>query len=62
MPTLLVRGGRSELVGERHAREFLDMAPHARLVDVSGAHHMVAGDRNDAFAAAVLEFLSELVG
>ena len=61
VPTLLVRGGRSELVAERHAREFLDLVPQARLVDVSEAHHMVAGDRNDAFTTAVLAFLSELV-
>src|SRR5262249_42079874 len=47
MPTLLVRGSSSELVHRNHAREFLDLVPHARFVDVSGAHHMVAGDRND---------------
>ena len=29
-------------------------------VDVSGAAHMVAGDRNDAFSNAVLEFLRRL--
>jgi len=29
----------------------------ARFADVSGAGHMVAGDRNDAFSGAVLEFL-----
>ena len=48
-PTLLVRGGSSDLVTETEARAFLDLAPHARFVDVSGAGHMVAGDRNDAF-------------
>ena len=31
--------------------------PHAQLVDVAGAGHMVAGDRNDAFNGAVVEFL-----
>jgi pimeloyl-ACP methyl ester carboxylesterase len=30
---------------------------HAEYVDVAGAGHMVAGDRNDAFTAAVIEFL-----
>jgi hypothetical protein len=31
--------------------------PHARFADVSGAGHMVAGDRNDLFSEAVLGFL-----
>jgi pimeloyl-ACP methyl ester carboxylesterase len=60
IPALLVRGGSSELVREEHAREFLELAPHAKFVDVAGARHMVAGDRNDAFTAAILEFLGEL--
>jgi hypothetical protein len=29
-------------------------------VDVSGARHMVAGDRNDQFAIAIKDFLSKL--
>jgi pimeloyl-ACP methyl ester carboxylesterase len=60
MPTLLVRGASSELVHKVHAREFLDLVPHARFVDVSGAHHMVAGDRNDQFASAILRFVGAL--
>ncbi|MBV8790984.1 MAG: alpha/beta hydrolase [Pseudolabrys sp.] len=57
IPVLLVRGGSSELVQETHAQEFLALAPHAEYADVSGARHMVAGDRNDQFSAAILEFL-----
>lgn len=60
VPALLVRGGSSELVREEHAQEFLRLAPHAKFVDVAGARHMVAGDRNDAFSAAILDFLAEL--
>ena len=60
VPTLLVRGRESELVGEAEARQFLDLVPHAKVSDVSGARHMVAGDRNDIFTAAVLEFLDTL--
>jgi pimeloyl-ACP methyl ester carboxylesterase len=60
IPALLVRGGSSELVREEHAREFLELAPHAKFVDVAGARHMVAGDRNDAFSAAIVEFLAGL--
>jgi pimeloyl-ACP methyl ester carboxylesterase len=60
IPALLVRGASSELVKEEHAREFLTLAPHAKFADVAGARHMVAGDRNDAFSAAILEFVSSL--
>ncbi len=60
IPTLLVRGASSELVQESHAKDFLELVPHARYVDVSGARHMVAGDRNDQFAAAIEGFLAEL--
>ena len=34
------------------------LIPHAELVNVAGAGHMVAGDRNDNFNAAVIEFLA----
>lgn len=60
IPALLVRGGSSELVKEAHAKEFLELVPHADYVDVSGARHMVAGDRNDHFSAAVLSFIERL--
>lgn len=60
IPALLVRGGSSELVREAHVKEFLDLVPHAEYVDVADARHMVAGDRNDHFSAAVMDFLGKL--
>jgi len=60
IPVLLVRGQQSELVTEEAVAAFREMTPHARFVDVSGAGHMVAGDRNDAFNDAVLDFLDQL--
>ena len=39
---------------EEFRREF----PHAAFHDVVGAGHMVAGDRNDAFSAAVVDFIA----
>ena len=60
IPAMLVRGGSSELVQEEHAKEFLALVPQARFADVSGARHMVAGDKNDQFSAAILEFLKSL--
>jgi non-heme chloroperoxidase len=60
VPTLLVRGKLSDLLSEEGAQEFLALVPHARYADVSDAGHMVAGDRNDRFSAAVIEFLREV--
>ena len=57
VPTLLVRGRQSDVLSEEGARHMLQLVPHARYVDVGGAGHMVAGDRNDAFNDAVVEFL-----
>ena len=60
VPTLLVRGRVSDLLSEAGAQELLELVPHARLVDVAGAGHMVAGDRNDLFNDAVVTFLDSL--
>jgi pimeloyl-ACP methyl ester carboxylesterase len=57
VPTLLVRGVLSDVVTEEGTKEFLAKIPGSKLVDVSGAAHMVAGDANDAFANAVVDFL-----
>lgn len=57
LPTLLVRGGRSQVVSEESVREFREWVPHAEYVDIAGAHHMVAGDANDAFNQSVFEFI-----
>jgi pimeloyl-ACP methyl ester carboxylesterase len=57
VPMLLVRGGASDVVGEDEADALLRVAPRAQAIDVPGAGHMVAGDRNDIFSAAVAEFL-----
>lgn len=59
VPALLVRGGQSELVTQDAADEFLKLVPHAKYVDVTDAGHMVAGDKNDIFASAVIGFLEE---
>lgn len=56
-PTLLVRGKLSDLLSEAGAKRFLELAPHAEYVDITGAAHMVAGDANDHFTDAVAEFL-----
>lgn len=57
VPTLLVRGSHSEVVDEESVAHFRDLMPTAELADIAGARHMVAGDSNDAFNAAILPFL-----
>jgi pimeloyl-ACP methyl ester carboxylesterase len=61
LPTLLVRGRMSDLLSEEGAKTFLEQVPHAKFADVSGAGHMVAGDRNDVFTKAVIDFLEQEV-
>ncbi len=61
LPVLLVRGMQSELVNEDSAKRFAARAPRARYVDVRDAGHMVAGDRNDAFAAEVTAFMKAVI-
>jgi pimeloyl-ACP methyl ester carboxylesterase len=56
-PTLLVRGGSSDVVSEDGVREFLALCPHADYVNVAEAGHMVAGDRNDRFGRVAIDFL-----
>jgi pimeloyl-ACP methyl ester carboxylesterase len=56
-PTLLVRGLASDVVSDESVARFRAIAPAIEVADVGGAGHMVAGDRNDAFNAAVIGFL-----
>ena len=60
LPVLLIRGRASDVVTEAEVQGFLELIPHADYVEVEKAQHMVAGDRNDIFTAAVLEFLENL--
>jgi non-heme chloroperoxidase len=62
IPTLLVRGRMSDVVTEAQAREFLELVPHAEYVDLEGASHMVAGDKNDVFTESVCHFIRKHFG
>jgi pimeloyl-ACP methyl ester carboxylesterase len=44
------------------AGEFVHIVPGAELITVTEAGHMVAGDQNDVFTAAVVEFLDRALG
>ncbi len=60
VPTLLISGGRSELVTEAQVEEFLELVPHAHHVCLPKATHMVVGDDNDAFTQTILGFIKAL--
>lgn len=57
VPTMLVRGTQSNVVSEEGAKELLELIPTARLIDVTGSGHMVAGDDNDVFSGGLKGFL-----
>ena len=59
-PVLLVRGALSDIVSVETAREFCAEVRGAEWVDVGDAAHMVVGDRNDRFLAAIVPFLERL--
>ena len=56
-PVHLIRGGSSDLISEEAVSHFLELAPHAEFTDIAGATHMVVGDANDSFSAAIRDFL-----
>jgi len=57
LPLLLISGAQSDVVDAEAIAGFRAQAPQAEIVAVSQAGHMVAGDRNDAFAEAIIAFL-----
>ncbi|MDP1696775.1 MAG: alpha/beta hydrolase [Xanthomonadaceae bacterium] len=58
VPLLLISGGQSDLVSEQTVAEFLELVPHAQHRRIDKASHMVAGDDNAAFTAAIHAFLA----
>ena len=59
VPTLLIRGGSSDVVSSEGVKDFLYLLPSAQFIDVADAGHMVAGDKNDIFTDAVECFLDD---
>ena len=56
LPVLLVRGLASDVVSDAGIDAFRRQLPRLELLDVAGAGHMVAGDRNDDFNDAIVAF------
>jgi len=60
IPTLVVRGLQSDVVSDEGLADMVRLVPHAEIVDVQAAGHMVAGDDNNVFAAQLETFLTQL--
>jgi pimeloyl-ACP methyl ester carboxylesterase len=58
IPILLIRGKLSDVVSSEGVKDFLAKVPHAEFVELSDAGHTAAGDDNDAFSEAVVQFVS----
>lgn len=60
IPILLIRGKLSDVVSPEGVQHFLDTVPRAEFVELSHAGHTAAGDDNDAFTDAVVDFVRRL--
>lgn len=61
VPTLLIRGGRSDIVSDETTRHLRELLPHAHTHEVPDAGHMVAGDDNAVFLDQLEWFLETVV-
>ncbi len=58
IPILLIRGKLSDVVSVEGVKDFLEKVPTAEFVELSDAGHTAAGDDNDAFTDAVVQFVT----
>lgn len=59
IPILLIRGKLSDVVSTEGVQDFLQKVPTAQFVELSDAGHTAAGDDNDAFTEAVVQFVRQ---
>jgi len=57
VPTLVVRGGGSDVVSDEGVREFQALNPLVQAADLADTGHMLTGDDNDAFGRMALAFI-----
>ncbi|MFQ5897426.1 MAG: alpha/beta fold hydrolase [Candidatus Methylomirabilia bacterium] len=56
-PTLIVRGGESDVLSPEIAKRMLETLKDSRLAELPEAGHTVAGDQPESFAKVVRQFL-----
>jgi esterase len=59
-PTLIVRGGKSDVLSDDAAERFAHMLPHARWIRVENAGHNVQGDNPSGLLDAMNPYLREI--
>ncbi len=59
-PTLLVRGGASDIIAMDTADKMRKVIPNSQMATIEGAGHLVMGDSPAGFQRAVTEFLAEI--
>lgn len=59
-PTLLVRGGASDIIAMDTAEKMRKVIPNSQMATIEGAGHLVMGDSPAGFQRAVTEFLAGL--
>ena len=59
-PTLVVRGGNSDIFADQTMREMQQVIPNCEIVTVPDAGHLVAGDNPVDFLAALRSFYAAL--
>ncbi|MUL45847.1 alpha/beta hydrolase [Mycobacterium sp. CBMA293] len=59
IPILLIRGKLSDVVSAEGVQDFLQKVPAAQFIELSEAGHTAAGDDNDAFTDAVVQFVRQ---
>jgi pimeloyl-ACP methyl ester carboxylesterase len=61
VPAMLVRGGLSDIVTQDGIDDLSTFMTDVSVVEVGGASHMIAGDKNDEFSSAITNFLENRV-
>ena len=56
-PILIVRGAESDVLSRETMARLREILPHVDQMEIAGARHMIAGDDNAQFNAAILPFL-----
>lgn len=57
VPTVLLRGGASDVTDDAGVAEMRSAVPHIEITTLPGVDHMISGRTNDAYGAATLAFL-----
>lgn len=60
VPALLIHAGQSDIIQAEELENLRDLMPGCRYARIDRAGHMVAGDDNDHFNAAIVDFLTDV--